>query len=355
MVAARLNRSWAPYFLGLLALLALLLPVRGNAQPHIYGAAARVNGQAIAAERLERSFEEYLRERQINIGALRNPNRAKTLKRETLDLLIDQELLWQESERLGALATPHEVKAAIETVRAGFTSPAAFVARLQAEGFSEAAYAEHMRRLLSARKVLERASEGVTVDDAAVHDFYLRNEADFLQPEQRRLRHLYLRFSPEMDTERRADARRLAQKLVTELRNGGDFAQLAREHSMGSSAGQGGDIGFVQREELAAPLADAAFALADGESTPVIELPDGLHLLKVEQRVAAQRLAEADHRERIRQHLHAAQSQAARDATLKRLRAEAKIEILAPLPEVSQQEGEPFAPGQRAKALMRSR
>ncbi|MDH5578649.1 MAG: peptidylprolyl isomerase [Betaproteobacteria bacterium] len=348
---------WRPArWLGAWALVALaLLPARGHAQPQVYGAAALVNGQPITAERLERSFEEYLRERQINIGALRSPQRAKMLKRETLDLLIDQELLWQESLRVGALATPQEVQAAIEKIRAGFSTPAAFAARLQTEGYTEAPYTEHMRRLLSARKVLERASDGVTVSDAAVHEFYLRNQADFMRPEQRRLRHLYLPFAPEMDAARRADARRRAQALVAQLRDGADFAQLAREHSQGSSAVQGGDIGFVQREELAAPLAEAAFALAEGEVTSVVELPDGLHLLKVEQRVAAQRLPEADHRERIRQHLRAAQAQEARDATMKRLRAEAKIEVLVPLPAVSKQEEEPFAPGQRARALMRSR
>lgn len=349
MAGAGLSRRTALAAFGL-PLGALALPAGTLAQLQAHGLAARVNGQPISAERLERSFEEYLRERQINIGALRTPQRVKTLKREALDLLIDQELLWQEAQRQAALATPQEVEAATAAVRAGFASADAFAARLRTEGYTEPSYAEHMRRLLSARKVLEQASAGAAVGEAQVHEFYQRHEAEFLRPEQRRLRHLYLPFTAAMDEASRAQARATIAALRERAR-GGDFAALAREHSRGASAAQGGDIGFVQREELAAPLAEAAFALAEGEVSKVVELPDGLHLLKVEQRIAAQRVPEAESHERIRAHLIAEQGRQVREALVKRLRGEARIEVLVPLPAAGAQAGaqESFSPAQRAR------
>ena len=336
---------------GLALALACALPLGAAAQLQGYGQAARVNGAPISVERLERSFEEYLRERQINIGALRSPQRARTLKREALDLLVDQELLWQEAQRSGALATPQEVQVAIATIRNGFSAPAAFDARLQAEGYTEASYAEHMHRLLSARQVLERAAAAVAVGDAEIHAFYQRHEADFVRPEQRRLRHLYLPFTPDLDEPRRAELRRRLGALLAQARAGADFAALAREHSRGSSAAQGGDIGFVQRQELAAPLAEDAFALAEGEVSGPVELPDGLHLLKVEQRIAAAPQSEADARERIRTHLLATQARQARDDTLRRLRAAAKVEVLLPLPPADDRPEETFSPARRARAV----
>lgn len=330
-------------------------PALAGAQMQAYGAAARVNGAPIAVERLERNFDEYLREKQINIGAMRSPQRAQTLKREVLDLLIDQELLWQEVQRRGALAAPAEVQAAIAAVRAGYTSAGAFVGRLEAEGYSEASYAEHMRRLLSARKVLEQvqAAAAGTVDDAAVHDFYSRNEARFVRPEQLRLRHLYLPFTVDTTEAQKAASRAAMAGLRAQAGAGADFAALAREHSRGSSAAQGGDIGFVQRHELAAPLAEAAFVLAEGAVSAVVELPDGLHLLKVEQRVAAERLPEDGQRERIRAHLQHGQAQQARDALLKRLRTEARIEILLPLPAPDAAAADERSPAARARAAGR--
>lgn len=351
MAAARLTRRRAAAVLALGA--ACAMPPAATAQMQAYGLAARVNGAPITVERLERNFDEYLREKQINISALRSPARAKRLKREALDLLIDQELLWQEARRSAIEATPQEVAAAVAAVRGGFSSPQAFAGRLEAEGYTETTYAEHMHRLLSARKVLERAAASVEVSDAAIHEFYAHNAAQFVRPEQMQLRHLYLAFASDASDAQKAAARTRMREILAAARAGTDFAALARDHSQGSSAAQGGDLGFVQREELARPLADAAFALAAGAVSEIVELPDGLHLLKAEQRIAAERLPEAAYRERIRAHLQEKQSQQARSAALRRLRADAKIEVLLPLPPVDAAAADERSPAERARAAGR--
>lgn len=325
---------------------ALLCGAAAQAQLHAAGVAARVDGAEISAERLERGFEEYLRERQIHIGAMRSPQRVKTLKREALDLLIDQELLWQEARRRGLLADDAAVDEAAAALRRGFASDEAFAARLRTEGYDEASYRTHLHRLLSARRVLEQATAAVTVDDAAIHDFYRQNEAKFEQPEQRRVRHLVLPLGDGIDA---AAQRARIAALRERLAGGADFAALAREHSQGSSAGQGGDIGFVQRDELAPLLSQAAFALREGEVSAAIELPDGLHLLRVEATVAARRVGEAEARERIRAHLLAQRAARAREAVMNKLRAQARIEVLAALPPVSGTAEESFSPARRAR------
>lgn len=329
---------------------ALLAGAAAQAQLHAAGVAARVDGAEISAERLERGFEEYLRERQIHIGAMRSPQKVKTLKREALDLLIDQELLWQEAKRRGLLADAAAVDEAAAALRRAFPSDEAFAARLRTEGYDEATYRTHLHRLLSARRVLERATAAVTVDDAAIHAFYRENEAKFEQPEQRRVRHLVLPLAE--GTDAAAQRARIAM-LRERLAAGADFAALAREHSSAASAAQGGDIGFVQREELAAPLSAAAFALRDGDVSGVIELPDGLHLLKVEATVPARRVGEAEARERIRAHLLAQRGAQAREAVLRRLRADARIDVLAPLPPAGESPEESFSPVKRARTAPR--
>lgn len=317
-----------------------------HAQLHAAGVAAKVNGVPISAERLERGFEEYLRERQLNIGAMRSPQRVKSLKREALDLLIDQELLWQEAQRRGLLAEPAAVDEAAAALRRAFPSDEAFAARLRTEGYDEASYRTHLRRLLTARRVLEEASNAVSVDDAAIRDFYRANAAGFEQPEQRRLRHLVLPLGE--GTDAAAQRERIAA-LRAQLQAGADFAALAREHSAAASAAQGGDVGFVQREELVPPLSQAVFALKEGEVSPVVELPDGLHLLKVEATVPARRVGLDEARERIRTHLLAQRAALAREALMGRLRAAAHIEVLAALPPVSEASEESFSPAKRAR------
>lgn len=316
------------------------------AQLHAAGVAARVDGAEISAERLERGFEEYLRERQIHIGAMRSPQRVKALKREALDLLIDQELLWQEAQRRGLLAEAAAVDEAAAALRRGFASDEAFAARLRTEGYDKASYRAHLHRLLSARRVLEQATAAVTVDEAAIGDFYRANQAGFEQPEQRRVRHLVLPLGDGIDA---AAQRARIAALRERLAGGADFGALAREHSAGASAGQGGDIGFVQRGELAPPLSQAAFALREGELSAAIELPDGLHLLRVEATVAARRVGLDEARERIRAHLLAQRAAQARAAVIQQLRERARIEVLAALPPVSETAEESFSPAKRAR------
>jgi parvulin-like peptidyl-prolyl isomerase len=86
--------------------------------------------------------------------------------------------------------------------------------------------------------------------------------------------------------------------------------------------------------------------------TDVIELPDGLHLLKVDARRPAEPIPEADGREPIRAHLRREKARAARDALLERLHAAARIEIVAPLPPVEQIADEKTSPAQRARAML---
>ncbi len=59
-----------------------------------------------------------------------------------------------------------------------------------------------------------------------------------------------------------------AQEMQADLAKGGDFATLARQHSIDPSGANGGDIGFVQRQQLPAVVADAVFALPMGGISP---------------------------------------------------------------------------------------
>jgi len=159
-------------------LLAVASPVL--AQMNAYGVAATVNGVGISNETLERSFQEYLREKNVNIAAVRNPERVKGMRREALDLLIDQELAWQAAQKEKVLATDAEVDGAVGAMRAQFKSEQAFASRLAIEGYTGESYREHLRRLVSARKYLDGvAAKAPEISDEEIHAFYTANPDKF--------------------------------------------------------------------------------------------------------------------------------------------------------------------------------
>jgi hypothetical protein len=74
----------------------------------------------------------------------------------------------------------------------------------------------------------------------------------------------------------------LADKLAADLASGADFGELARVNSTDTGTGaNGGDLGWFTREEMVAPFADAAFALAPGETSAPVESEFGWHIIRV--------------------------------------------------------------------------
>ena len=78
-----------------------------------------------------------------------------------------------------------------------------------------------------------------------------------------------------------------ANDLIVKLNDGADFAELAREFSIGPSAPTGGDLGWFSASQMVKPFADALTALEDGAYTnSPVQTQFGWHvILREESRV----------------------------------------------------------------------
>ncbi len=309
----------------------ILLGVFGvaEAQLHAYGTAARVNDVDISNEMLERNFEEYLRDKDVNIAAIRYPNRVNMMRREVLDQLINQEIIWQAAQKDELLASTDDVEEAMQQVRAQFTSEQDFIGRLAAEGFTVDAYRKHVRQILSAKKYMSSLAEKVAVSDAEIHDFYVANPARFQMPEAVKARHILLKLAQGADEESRGAVQSQAEAILQRLLAGEDFTAVAKEMSEDSSAAQGGDLGYFPRGKMVKPFEDAVFALQVGEMSGIVESPFGLHIIKVDDRQVAKTVAEEVAKERITEHLVQTNSQQLMIDEIATLRAAADIEVIA--------------------------
>ncbi len=70
------------------------------------------------------------------------------------------------------------------------------------------------------------------------------------------------------------------RSIKTELDNGADFAAIARERSDCLSRDAGGDLGAFTRGQMVESFEEAAFALAVGAHSDVVETPFGYHLIR---------------------------------------------------------------------------
>lgn len=79
----------------------------------------------------------------------------------------------------------------------------------------------------------------------------------------------------------KADAKKRADEIDAKAKGGEDFSALAQQFSddLGSRDRQG-NLGKFPRSKMVPQFADAAFALAVGQVSDVVETPFGYHIIK---------------------------------------------------------------------------
>lgn len=111
-------------------------------------------------------------------------------------------------------------------------------------------------------------------------------EVESYSKENRRVRaqHILLKVGQNAPESQVDSVRQAAQVLVDSAQMANvDFSELARRHSQGPSASEGGDLGFFSRNQMVEPFSEAAFALSDSgdvASEPV-RTQYGFHVIRL--------------------------------------------------------------------------
>jgi len=290
------------------------------------GIAATVGERDISETELQNALNNHLRQSGIEVGAIRQPGKFNEIRARVLEVLIGQELLWQAAVENGSVATDAEVTQELERIRAQFEDELSFDNRIREGGHTRSSFRRDLKHRLSAQKWI-RANIRVSVDDAEVEQFYQQNRQQFAIPEQVRASHILLQLNDASSDTDRKNARELLEKIRRQIDSGADFAALAREHSQDSSASRGGDLGYFTPGQMVEAFERAAFALAPGKISEIVETRFGLHLILVTDKLPPSFYAQREVAERIRNHLYQQKYEASIQATVDRLKGQTDIEI----------------------------
>lgn len=111
------------------------------------------------------------------------------------------------------------------------------------------------------------------VDEKDVKAFYDENIASQKPEEEVKARHILV------------DSKDKALELFKKIKDGADFADLAKQNSGDpGSKEQGGDLGFFVRGQMVPQFEQAAFSLKPGEVSEPFETQFGWHIVKVDTR-----------------------------------------------------------------------
>lgn len=98
-----------------------------------------------------------------------------------------------------------------------------------------------------------------------------------------RARHILFRAA-ETDTEARTEAEATAREVLQRIRNGEDFADMAREFSSDGTAANGGDLGWFGPGRMVEPFEEAAFGATVGRPVGPVATQFGYHIIEVTER-----------------------------------------------------------------------
>jgi parvulin-like peptidyl-prolyl isomerase len=315
-------------------LLLSLLVTAAPAQGLYPGDALRVNGETVSYQRFQGFYVEYRDSKGVQVGARGDQFALLTqLRKEAMELMIEQVLVKQAAEREGIEADPKEVEKNVEQLRSVFKTELSYESMLEAEGYTEESYREHVAEMMASKMYLDRIRvDAADVSDTELERYYHENENRLTFPEQVRVRHILLTWKPLGTQDDRAAIRKQMEPILERARAGEDFTALVAEFSEDfATKDSGGDTGLFHRGQMTPAFEEAAFALEPGEISEPVETGYGVHILKLEERLESRLVPLDEVREQLRDHVREEKMEAAVRARIDELRAAADIEVLIAL------------------------
>lgn len=294
------------FLLSLLALLCACQEQPPAKSPILF----RVDGRAVSLEQFQKEFR-----RSLPAGRVLSGDEQMELQRAFLVQAIDRELTLAEAARLGLQVTAEEIEAALAETRRDYDAPS-FQAMLKDRGLTLDALRQELADNLLMEKVIQKAAlSRVKIADSEVKDYYRQHRDEFDRPAQVRARQIVVASEEK------------ARQVLGRLRQGADFAELAKTESLSPDSEEGGDLGFFARGEMPPEFDAAVFDLPVGRLSEPVKSPYGVHIFQVEERRQARQLTEAEAAPEIRAQLRREAEEKAYQQWLQELRARAVIDI----------------------------
>ncbi len=292
---------------------------------------AVVGEQAILLSELrERAKPFLLRMEQQSADDASRAAATSQLYGQLLDHMIDEELEQKAANRANVSITAHEIEDALSRVAAqNGVSVARVVEEATKSGLTEASYRQELRRQLLEAKLMNLRIQGrLHVSDDDVHMAYSKLVID--ERRQQPFQAAWIRIAaprtlpPPVLRSRREQADRVLERL----RQGEDFAKVARETSSdGTTRESGGALGELKPGQLPAALDAMALELDKGGVSEPIRDGDDFVILKVVSRGESQLPALTESRDELSQRVYMEKMNQARKRWLEGLRRQTHVEI----------------------------
>lgn len=242
---------------------------------------AVVNDEIILKSELT---EKVLKQAQMMAAQNLPVDDTNVLANKVLDTMVMEILQLERAKRIGLQVTDDEINAQLQEI-ASQNNITLFELRnrLNIEapsGFLKARDSIEKQILIQKLREREVISQAY-VTESEIQNFIKRqNLAESAM--QVKLSHILIALPESASAEQRKVALNNITNIKTRLLQNEDFSQLAIRYSNGSNALQGGDLGWIEENQIPSFFVTEVEKLQVGQVSDVIESPSGFHLIKLE-------------------------------------------------------------------------
>jgi peptidyl-prolyl cis-trans isomerase SurA len=237
---------------------------------------AVVNGEVISNIDVDNRARLFA----LSTGMPLTPDVIDRLKQQILRQLVDERLRMQEAQRRKIVIPDKAIAAAIHDIESRNGLPAGGLRqKLAADGVSQRTLIDQIRTQLGWGQVLrEQLGQQGNISEAEITERQRILAQQVGKPEYR----VGEIFVPVEDPAATADAERFAETVIAELRRGAAFPVVAAQFSQNQTALQGGELGWVQANQLDPEVARLVAEMPVGAISNPVKVPGGFSIVTLQ-------------------------------------------------------------------------
>jgi parvulin-like peptidyl-prolyl isomerase len=306
---------------------------------------AIVNGEDIDSNFLVNQVKIWKITR-LRQGLTVSDKEEKEYALKTLNKAIDQELLFQKGKEKDIKIKEETIQREIENIQSKFPDTKTFLAALAFQDLTIDRLSRKIEKQLTEESYIRmEMAPKVDVSDKQVKEVYEKNKASYVTAEKYRVSHIFINSAEaslsqieNKNDRKRAErmskmldiqAKELVYGILEKLKQGADFAELAKKNSEDKETREiGGDLGEVDLNRTLPKLASAIAKLKPGKVSDVVKTSFGYHILKLNQIIPSRKISFKEVKTDILNALLKIEVEKKKKEYISDLRKSAKIKIL---------------------------
>ena len=275
-------RNVYPWMAFLAGSLLLAVPVWAEIQNRVV---AIVNDEVVTLYELNSRIKQLTGVSSQELKA-RSEQMYMETRRQVLDALIDQKIALEKVKELEIKVSPEEVDSAIERVKEdNQLTQEDLIAELKEKGTTYESYRQTIKAELERMRLVNyEVQSKILIREEDLKKYYEEHIDEFTSGGKVHLALIFLKQTAIGDKNEARALHEKAQEIMTMIKSGKDFGDLARKYSSGPGAREGGDLGQFKPSELNPEMAELIKGLSSGEVAEPIVKPDGIRIIKVVER-----------------------------------------------------------------------